>query len=61
MGSNDSLALNELAESGSSIRPSVQVEQALAEIKDTYRTAPFAKIPFVLMTILTGSSLIYQS
>lgn len=46
MESNDSLVLNELAESGSSIRPSVQVEQALAEIKNTYQTAPFAKIPF---------------
>ncbi len=55
MESNDSLALNELAESGSSIRPSVQVEQALAEIKDTYQTAPFAKIPFTEIAALGGS------
>ena len=55
MESNDSLVLNELAESGSSIRPSVQVEQALAEIKDTYQTAPFAKIPFTEIAALGGS------
>ena len=55
MESNDSLVLNELVESGSSIRPSVQVEQALAEIKDTYQTAPFAKIPFTEIAALGGS------
>ena len=41
MENNDSLVLNELAESGSALRPSVQVEHALAEIKDTYQSALF--------------------
>ena len=55
MENNDSLVLNELAESGSALRPSVQVEHALAEIKDTYQTAPLAKIPFTEIAALGGS------
>lgn len=55
MENNDSLVLNELAESGSALRPSVQVEHALAEIKDTYQTSPLAKIPFTEIAALGGS------
>ena len=55
MENNDSLVLNELAESGSALRPSVQVEHALAEIKDTYQTSPLAKIPFTEIATLGGS------
>lgn len=44
MADNDLLILNELAESGSNLRPSIAVEHALAEIKDTYQTPPLAKI-----------------
>ena len=40
MANNDLLVLNELTESGGSLRPSIQVERALAEIKDTFQTSP---------------------
>ena len=39
MANNDLLVLNELTESGGSLRPSIQVERALAEIKDTFQTS----------------------
>lgn len=55
MANNDLLALDELNESGKSIRPSIQVEHALAEIKDTYQTAPLAEIPFTEIAALGGS------
>lgn len=55
MANNDFIALNELTESGSELRPSIQVEQALAEIKDTYQTSPLAKIPFTEIAALGGS------
>ena len=52
MANNDSLVLNELSEAENNLRPSIQVEQALAEIKDTYQTSPLAKIPFAEITAL---------
>jgi len=55
MANNDLLVLNELTESGSNLRPSIQVEHALAEIKDTYQTSPLAKIPFTEIAALGGS------
>ena len=35
MENNDLLVLNELTDSGSNLRPSIQVEHALTKIKDT--------------------------
>lgn len=55
MANNDSLVLNELSEAEDNLRPSIQIEQALAEIKDTYKTLPLAKIPFAEITALGGS------
>ena len=55
MANNNLLVLNELTESGSNLRPSIQVEHALAEIKDTYQTSPLAKIPFTEIAALGGS------
>lgn len=55
MANNDLLVLNELTESGGSLRPSIQVERALSEIKDTYQTSPLAKIPFTEIAALGGS------
>lgn len=55
MANNDLLVLNELNESGNNLRPSIQVEHALAEIKDTYQTSPLAKIPFAEIAALGGS------
>ena len=55
MENNDLLVLNELTDSGSNLRPSIQVEHALTEIKDTYLTSPLAKIPFTEIAALGGS------
>ena len=55
MENNDLLVLNELTESGSNLRLGIQVEHALAEIKDTYQTTPLAKIPFTEIAALGGS------
>lgn len=55
MANNDSLVLNELSEAEDNLRPNIQIEQALAEIKDTYQTSPLAKIPFAEITALGGS------
>lgn len=55
MANNDMIALNELAASGNTLRPSIQVEHALDEIKDTYQTSPIAKIPFTEIAALGGS------
>lgn len=46
MANNDLLVLNELTESGGSLRPSIQVERALAEIKDTFQNIPAGKDSF---------------
>ncbi len=55
MANNDLLVLNELTESGSSLRSNIQVEHTLAEIKDTYQTSPLAKITFSELVDLGGS------
>lgn len=55
MANNDLLVLNELTESGGSLRPSIQVERAFAEIKDTFQTSPLAKIPLTEIAALGGS------
>lgn len=54
MENNELLVLNELSDS-SYLRPSVQVEHALAEIKDEFQTSPLAKIPFTEIAALGGS------
>ena len=51
----DSLVLRELADSSANLRPSIQVEHALSEIKDTYLSSPLAKIPFTEIAALGGS------
>ncbi len=55
MKNNDSLVLNELNVAAGALRPSVQVEQALAEIKENYQSSPLAKIPFTEIAALGGS------
>ena len=45
--------MNELTESGSNLRPSIQVEHALRN-QDTYQTSP-CKIPFTEIAALGGS------
>lgn len=55
MNNNDSLVLNELNGAAGALRPSVQVEQALAEIKENYQSSPLAKIPFAEIAALGGS------
>ncbi len=55
MENNDSLVLNELNGAAGALRPSVQVEQALAEIKENYQSSPLAKIPFTEIAALGGS------
>lgn len=55
MENNDLLVLNELTESGGHIKPSVQVEHALTEIKDTFQTSMLAKISFTEIAALGGS------
>lgn len=48
-------ARNELAHPNDSIMPSLQIEHALAEIKDIYQTSPLAKIPLTEIAALGGS------
>lgn len=55
MKNNDSLVLNELNGAAGALRSSVQVEQALAEIKENYQSSPLAKIPFTEIAALGGS------
>ena len=55
MKNNDSLVLNELNVAAGALRPSVQVEQALAEIKENYQSSPLAKVPFTEIAALGGS------
>lgn len=55
MKNDDSLVLNELNGAAGALRPSVQVEQALAEIKENYQSSPLAKIPFTEIAALGGS------
>ncbi len=55
MADNDLLALNELSESSEEFRPSIQVEQALTDINNTYLTSPLSKIPFTEIAALGGA------
>ncbi len=55
MDNNELFVLNDLSESGKSLRSSVQVEHALDEIKDNYLTSPLAKIPFTEIAALGGA------
>lgn len=55
MSENDLLVLNELTESGGSLRPSIQVEKALTDINTTYLTSPLSKIPFTEIAALGGA------
>lgn len=55
MDNNELLVLNELSYAGGDLKPSIQVEHALAEIKETYQTSPLAKIPFTEIAALGGS------
>lgn len=55
MDNKNSLVLNELSDAGAALRPSIQVEHALTEIKDTYQTSLLAKIPFTEIAALGGS------
>lgn len=55
MENHDLVVLDELIKSGGSIRPSIQFEHALAEIKDTYQASPLIKIPFAEIAALGGS------
>lgn len=54
MTDNELLVLDGLSDAGHGLRPSVQIEHALAEIKDTYQTSPIAKIPFTEIAALGG-------
>ena len=51
----DSVVLHELTDASVNLRPSIQVEHALAEIKDAYLSSPLAKIPFTEIAALGGS------
>ena len=51
---HEELVLSELSK-GVSLRPSIQVEHALADIKDAFQTSPLAKIPFTEIAALGGS------
>ena len=52
---HEELVLSELSQAGGALRPSIQVEYALADIKDTFQTSPLAKIPFTEIAALGGS------
>lgn len=55
MPDNDMLALNEMIEAGSNLKPSIQVEKALTDINKEYLTSPLAKIPFSEIAALGGA------
>lgn len=52
---NDMIVLERLEECGNSIKSSMAVEHALADIKDTFQTPVLAKIPFTEIAALGGS------
>lgn len=52
---NDMIVLEQLTEGGNDIKPSMSVEHALADIKDTFQTPVLAKIPFTEIVALGGS------
>lgn len=52
---NDSIVLEKLTEYGDKLKLDIHVEDALADIKDTFQTPMLAKIPFEEMAALGGS------
>lgn len=52
---NDAIIINELYDNTESIRPSICVEHALVDIKDTFQSPVLAKIPFTEIAALGGS------
>ena len=52
---NDSIAHTELNSSSTALRPSIQIEHALAEIQDQLNTPVLARIPFTEIASLGGS------
>ncbi len=55
MSNIENIALTELNGANSALQPSIRVEQALTEIKDTYQTSMLAKIPFTEIATLGGA------
>lgn len=51
----EGIVLNELSNSNGALQPSIRVEQALTDIKDTFQTSMLAKIPFTEIAMLGGS------
>lgn len=54
MNQHEKMILSEL-NTASAMTPSMQVEHTLADIKDTFQTAPLAKIPFTEIAGLGGA------
>ena len=52
---HEELVLSELSTASDILQPSIQVEHALADIKDTFQISPLAKIPFTEIAALGGS------
>lgn len=52
---HEELVLSELSEVRGALSPSVQVEHALVDIKETFQTSPLAKIPFTEIAAMGGS------
>lgn len=55
MTNNNNLVLSELSGDNSVIQPSIHVEQALIDIKDTFQLPMLAKIPFTEIATLGGA------
>lgn len=51
----EGIVLNELTNSNGGLQPSIRVEQALTDIKDTFQASMLAKIPFTEIAMLGGS------
>lgn len=49
------IVLNELNNSNETLKPSIRVEQALTDIKDTFQLPMLAKIPFTEIAMLGGA------
>lgn len=52
---NDVIVLEELTKCSDKFKPSLGVEYALADIKDTFHTPMLAKIPFTEIVALGGA------
>lgn len=55
MTNEENIALAELSGANSALQPSIHVEQALMDIRDTFQTPMLAKIPFTEIAALGGS------